>query len=98
MSARIVTANRLRDGAVVYLTVSGAWSQSISEAAVAATPEQDAALLQQAHHSVAACDVVDTNLIDVTNATELVPVRYRERIRNIGPSVRPDLARPSIHR
>ena len=35
---QLVTANRLRDGVVVFLTRSGQWSEAIDEAALALDP------------------------------------------------------------
>lgn len=90
---RIVTANRLRDGYVVFLTTEGAWSEKTEAAAVAKTTEQEEALLAQAQASVRACHVVDPTVIDVDQADTSAPLRFRERIRRAGPTVRPDLAR-----
>jgi len=81
---QIATANRLRDGAVVFLTVDGAWSTSLAEARVARTAAD-------ADHLIATCDrdaatvVVGPTLIAVTEHDGVIePVDLRERIRANG--------------
>ncbi|MBL8644572.1 MAG: DUF2849 domain-containing protein [Rhodospirillaceae bacterium] len=91
--AKIITANRLQDGAVVFLTSEGAWAESTQAAAVARTPDDETRLLTLAAASVKACRVVDPNAIDVSALNTREPARLRERIRQVGPTVRPDLAR-----
>ena len=57
MGAKVVTANRLGDGAVVYLTAAGDWSVWLKEAS--AVPDQDAdRLMAEAEADVAARRVV----------------------------------------
>jgi len=89
-SPRIVTANRLKDGVVVFLTGAGTWSEHTADAAVSRTAEEEQALVAQGAAAVKACEVIDVNAIEV-NGTQ--PVRLRERIRQAGPTVRADLAR-----
>jgi hypothetical protein len=91
--AKIVTANRLRDGAVVFLTEQGNWVEITATAAVANTPEQEASLLDVANASVKACRVIDVAAIEISSLATHEPTRLRERIRQIGPTVRPDLGR-----
>ncbi len=94
MSAQVLTANRLADGDVVYLTAAGAWSTSIDEARIADGKEEAAALDAAGAKAAAAQIVVAPYLIDVgEDAGHVVPLRYRERIRAYGPSNRPDLAK-----
>ena len=64
MSHQMVTANRLSDGAVVYLTADGGWSTSVNEGHFVTDGEADA-LLKSADKSVDDCTVVDTYLIAV---------------------------------
>ena len=88
MPAQIVTANRLRDGAVVYLSQDGEWSKRIDGAAVAEIEADAAALLAAAEGAVAAQQVVGPYLIAVLRAEGRVePARYRERLRAEGPSI-----------
>jgi len=85
-AAQIVTANRLRDGAVVFRRADGSWTLRVEEAAsadAAAAP----ALLAAAEQDAAAALVVAPYLVEVTpGAGGLVPTAYRERIRAFGPS------------
>ncbi len=97
MADRIVTANRLDDGLVVYLNgASGGagWSGRIDDARVARSEEDATALLAQAQGPGQAVRVVDPYLIEVTReGAGPRPVRHREAIRARGPTVRPDLGK-----
>ena len=46
----VVTANRLRDGAVVWRTVDGQWSTQLADAAVVTTAPAATELLAAATH------------------------------------------------
>ncbi len=95
MSAWILAAQRLRDGRVVYLSASG-WSEWLAEATVARTEEARRALEARAKDAMAAAQVVDAAPIEVEERAACpVPVRLRERIRALGPSVHPELQRPT---
>lgn len=97
MSAQSVTANRLLDGAVVWLTAAGDWSVSVRDAAVYADDAAVKAGLEAALASEARQEVVASYAIDVTVETQGPeaqgpwPVKIRERIRAAGPTVRTDL-------
>jgi hypothetical protein len=92
MSLQIVTANRLRDGLVVFLARDGKWSDTIAEAVVAADDNTAAELLRRAGKSEADNTVVAPYLIDIENTEgHPRPVRYREWLRTQGPTVRTDL-------
>ena len=87
MTHQIVTANRLGDGRVVYLTQDAAWSARIADARPA---NGAAAALLLSVAEIAAADriVVDPYLIDVTLEDRAPwPVLHRERIRATGPTV-----------
>lgn len=93
MPKQILTANRLGDGLVVYLTELGTWSEAIDDARVAAGAE-DAALLETLGRAREATEVSGPYLIEVElEGGCLTPVRYRERIRAHGPSIREPRAR-----
>ena len=92
MPAQSVTANRLLDGAVVWLTADGEWSASARAAAVYADETAVKAGLAQA--------LADEGrqLVVASYATEVVveaagpwPVKIKDRIRASGPTVRADL-------
>ena len=85
--AQIVIANRLRDGAVVFLGKSADWVESIDESRVVADDAER--VLADAKGDEAACIVIDPYLIDVETVDgRLRPTVYREAIRAFGPSVR----------
>jgi hypothetical protein len=98
MTDQVLTANRLGDGAVVYLTSSGTWSESIAESRIARDVKASETLLAD---GMALCsgNLADPPyLIDVTtDGGDVRPVRYRERIRAFGPSIHPEFAKqPAI--
>ena len=90
---QIVTANRLMDGDVVFLTANHRWDQSLNQAAIAASPDEAAHLLAIAEPQEHA--VVGPYLIDVAVDVDgrPLPTHYRERIRVLGPTNRLDLGR-----
>ncbi len=94
MTEQIVTANRLADGAVVYLTSAGAWADDIEQGHVAKDAEEAEQLLAIAETAVEARLVVDPYAIKITFAEgRSDPLSAREFIRSRGPSVRPDLGK-----
>lgn len=96
MALKVVTANRLRDGAIVYRTGVGAWSEALAEAVVVVGEAEEARLLAEAAADVAARRVVAPYAFEVTRSADgPQAISQRERIRARGPSVRPDLAKPA---
>jgi len=94
---QVVTANRLLEGDVVYLTGDGQWSERLVEACLVDDEQKAAALLETAEQAVAAQAIVAPYAIDVF--TEDGAIRagcYRERIRAGGPTVRTDLGKQSV--
>jgi hypothetical protein len=88
---RILTGNRLETGEVIWWTGSG-WSQHLNDA-VAVDEEGEALLTRFLPEE----RINDLALIDV-DATPVGwrPRSTRERVRAVGPSVRPDFALPSL--
>ncbi len=87
-AAQIVTANRLRDGAVVYLAADGSWSTNISEGVVARDAVAAERLMAAGNQAAADQVVVGPYLIAVAvNDDRVEPIGTRERIRALGPSV-----------
>lgn len=85
---RALTANRLDDGLVVFLTAAGDWSHRLGDARVAAGQEASRELETAGQRDVAACRVVGPYLIDVAHENgEFRPLRFRERVRAFGPTV-----------
>lgn len=86
--AQSLTANRLRDGAVVFLRDDGTWSTSIIGSAVARDAEAAARLTALGAEAVAAQLIVAPYLFEVEAEDDRrTPQAYRERIRAFGPSV-----------
>ncbi len=89
-ATQVITANRLGDGLVIFLTTTG-WSKNINAAAISETADATAALLARAEAD--AGHVVGPYAIDVDRQADgsLRPLKYREALRTRGPSVRTDL-------
>lgn len=81
---QIVSANRLADGLVVFRTAAGAWTEVLAEAKVftPAEAELDVARATAAEATI----VVGAYAVDVGDGG-VTPVRLRERIRALGPTV-----------
>jgi hypothetical protein len=85
----VITANRLRDGAVVYRTRDGNWSTRLDEAAVVGTAPAATELL-------AAAVADDISAVEAYAAPVVIaadgrpqPGNLRESIRYAGPTVAP---------
>jgi hypothetical protein len=93
MTQQIATANRLIDGAVVFLGAHG-WVERIERATVARSDCEIKALEALARQSEAVNEVVGAYLVEVAlGEAGPAPTRLRERLRTQGPTVRPDLCR-----
>lgn len=96
---KVVTANRLFDGEVVWLGAGGRWVEDLGEARVLETREAEAAGLEEGAASADRQEVVDVYSIDVTiEEGVLIPVRFREQIRAAGPTMRLDLGKQARRR
>ena len=88
---KVITANRLDSGAVVWLGPGDAWGHRIASAEVFEGGAAEAAL-ERAKAAVLAGVVVDPYAIEIVRVEGAPrPVRPREQIRSLGPSVRADL-------
>jgi hypothetical protein len=88
---RIVTANHLAAGDVVFLAENG-WTSNVDLALVAEDEAGVAGLEVRAAEAEAANIVVGAYAIDVRReGSRIVPLHYREVMRTKGPTVRPDL-------
>jgi hypothetical protein len=86
-SLQVLTANRLTDGAVVYLTAAGTWTSEVARSVVAREEKAAAALLARGQKDAEAAIVVGPYLIAVVEeAGGPRPASLRERIRAEGPS------------
>jgi tRNA(Ile2) C34 agmatinyltransferase TiaS len=91
---QVMTANRLRDGEVVFLTRAGVWSEKIDEAVLALEPQAKAALETRAAEDVRKTLVTGHYLFDAERINGRIRAsHFRERVRTLGPSVRPDLGK-----
>ncbi len=94
MASNIVTANRLRDGEVVYLAAAGGWTEWLAGSRVARSDEETAALLAIAEVAFRDRLVVDVYAMAVAESGgAIAPLSQRERIRALGPTTRPDLGK-----
>lgn len=80
----MVTANRTRDGAVVYRTASHGWSNELADAAIVRTVDEARALLAES----VADGIVSVGPyiapVEITNDGKIEPGNLRERIRAEG--------------
>ena len=88
---KVLTANRLRDGAVVFFSRAGQWSETIDEAVLATEPQAAKALESRGHEDERATVVTGVYLFDAERDDGHVRAAHiRERIRTLGPTVRTD--------
>lgn len=87
-STQAITANRLIDGRVVFLTADGTWHHDINLATVYADPTAAEAGLAIAQASSASGEIVDPYAIAVSAVDgHITPTILRERIRAEGPTI-----------
>jgi hypothetical protein len=87
MAHQILTANRLHDGAVVYLAKDNDWTRNI-ESGLSAEPEGTENLLAAGEKAVQAQIIIAPYLIDVEiTGSSVRPLRFREQIRAKGPTI-----------
>jgi hypothetical protein len=92
MPLTVITASRLRDGAIVWLDSADRWSERFADAC-AREGEAVARGLAVAAADAGAQHIIGAYEVEVlATPAGLRPVSTRERIRATGPSVRPDLA------
>jgi Protein of unknown function (DUF2849) len=83
----VVTANRLGDGAVVYRSADGSWTEDLAAAAVVTTtPAAIELLTAAASDKLRAVDVYVAP-VELTTQRQVLPGNLRERIRFNGPTV-----------
>ena len=85
---QVVTANRLKEGVIVYMTKDGnvtGWTENIDYAYIAGEDEIDGLLLKAKEYETDNT-VVGSYAIEIAGSK--VPLTARERIRAAGPSIR----------
>lgn len=94
MAQQIISANRLGDGLVVYLTGGGGWSERIADALAVTGKDAGEAAMTVAHTAEEARLIVEPYLIDIDESGgERRPTQFRELIRAKGPTVRLDIGK-----
>lgn len=85
---RMIIANRLTDGLVVFYKDSGDWTVDIADGLVIDDEAEETRQLEAARADEARCLIVDPNLIDVSiDGGSPRPTAIREAIRAFGPTV-----------
>ncbi len=91
---QVMTANRLRDGDVVFLNRAGKWELAIDQAVLAQEPQAVAALAARAKEDELSTLVTGSYLFDAERRDGKIRASHiRERIRAQGPTVRIDLGK-----
>jgi hypothetical protein len=89
----MLTANRLKDGDVLYWKAGG-WVEALKDGETFTEAASADAALAAAQNFVAGNSVVNPYLFDVrVDTAGIHPVKEREIIRAAGPSVRDDLGK-----
>jgi hypothetical protein len=89
---QMIIANRLRDGAVVFLAPGESWEPLIAAGTVIDAEAEAIRLMAVAKRDEGDCRIIDPQLIDVeVNDGKPRPTAIREAIRAFGPSVRTEL-------
>lgn len=83
----IVTANRTRDGAVIYRTAQQGWSLDLSAAAVVRTADAARALLTEAVADDVGAVGAYIAPVSVTDDGAMSPGNLREQIRHSGVTI-----------
>lgn len=94
MRRRVITANRLIDGAVVWRNAAGRWIEDFDRASASDHDDTVAQMLADAQADAAAGIViapyeVEVEVLPSALSRATVPTRLRERIRAFGPTVAP---------
>jgi Protein of unknown function (DUF2849) len=85
---KVVSANRLADGIVVYAGRGGAWFERLADARIFSSGGDAEAALEAALEDVRRNIVVDPCLVDVADeGGQLRPLTLRESIRAGGPTI-----------
>ncbi len=91
---KALTANRLADGEVVFWT-GDVWSERFVDSRL--FDDNAEAEAAEAHAKSNIVELVDPYLIDVAAVDGgVVPVSYRERLRALGPTNKPDHGKQAV--
>jgi hypothetical protein len=83
-----ITANRLRDGRVVFRTRSGSWSLDVADSAIEANEAAANMVISAVNANANEQDVVEVYAVEM-NLTGKTPrpAKLREAIRALGPTI-----------
>ena len=81
----VITANRLQDGAVIYRTREGGWTNDLDLAVVVSTTEEATGLLKEAALEGTVAVGAYAAPVELENGS-IVPGNLREHIRRAGPT------------
>ncbi|MEE8272606.1 MAG: DUF2849 domain-containing protein [Alphaproteobacteria bacterium] len=97
VALQVVTASRIYDGTVVYLTRDGGWTEWFTDGRVSRSDEERDEMMAVARASAEIPDVVEPYVIDVVEDAGVIrPVRYREVIRARGPTIHPAFGKQAV--
>ncbi|KAA5607363.1 DUF2849 domain-containing protein [Roseospira marina] len=93
---RIITANRLIDGVVVYRAADGSWTTRLNKARVVTNAPDLDAMMPGCMADVEACQVVSLDVVEVLHDPKAGPrpLGQRETIRAAGPTIVLPVDRP----
>jgi hypothetical protein len=83
----VVTANRLRDGAVIYRTTDSGWTTDLATAAIVTTTPAAQDLLKGAVADDVGAVGAYVAPVELTADRRVLPGNLRERIRVAGPTI-----------
>jgi Protein of unknown function (DUF2849) len=83
----VVTANRLRDGAVVYRTRDGGWTTRLNDAAVVDTATVATEMLKAANAKDTDAVGAYVAPVELKPDGHVTPGNLREHIRRTGPTI-----------
>ena len=83
----VVTANRLRDGVVIYRTVDDGWTTDLTAAAIVTTTPAAQELLKGAVADDVGAVQAYVAPVELTLDRRVLPGNLRERIRVAGPTI-----------
>jgi hypothetical protein len=82
----VITANRLRDGAVIYRTAAGGWATDLAEAVIVDSEAEVKELLRQAADEGTVAVGAYAAPVEHDQNGRVVPGNLREVIRRSGPT------------
>ena len=83
----MVTANRTRDGVVIYRTARQGWSQHLSDAAIVRTSDEARALLTEAVADDIGAIGAYIAPVEIKDGGAIEPGNLREQIRSEGVTI-----------